>query len=136
MKVSHVTVGEARTELEACGQIDHIKHPKARKTANPKKPKVTASPEISAEQRRADNAALDAALPDGWRITEAASAFEMFKTECDLLLPKMTPEEIEAACDYLLEALDRLRADKPANCKTEKTKTPSAIIPVNKKPRK
>jgi ParB-like chromosome segregation protein Spo0J len=122
-KVHHETVGAVRAEMESSGGIRHIKHPKARKTANPKK--ITASPEISAEQRRADNAALDAALPDDWRIPEAASAFEMFKTECDLLLPKMTPEEIEAACDYLLEALDRLRADKPANCKTEKTKRPA-----------
>jgi hypothetical protein len=110
-KVHHETVGAVRAEMESSGGIRHIKHPKARKTPNPKR--VTASPEISTEQRRADNAALDAALPDDWRITEAASAFEMFKTECDLLLPKITPEEIEAACDYLLEALDRLRADKP-----------------------
>jgi hypothetical protein len=104
VKQDHKTVAKVRKEEEHVGTIPTYKHPKARNTPNPPRPKplpevrLTASPEVSIEDRKAENAALDAENP-----------LDQFKAACDVWLPKMTKDQVEAACDILLAALDKTR---------------------------
>jgi ParB-like nuclease family protein len=109
VKQDHKTVAKVRKEQEHVGTIPHIKHPNARKTPNKPMPapvplaevRIVESPEVSIEDRKAQNVALD--------VPQEDRAFAEFKVACNIWLPKMTPEQIEAACDILLAALSKIR---------------------------
>ena len=123
VKADDKTVAKVRREKEASAEIPHIKPPKARKTSNPKtktntnKPtlsQLAASLEISAEQRKAQNAALDA-FPSQTLVSKQRDPVAEFRHATKLWFEKMNDEQKEdavAAFDEFVKPLRQQHAQR------------------------
>jgi hypothetical protein len=113
------TVANRRAKAEEVGKIPTSKHPKARKTPNPKgsKPKAAnvvtlvptaSSPEIGIEERKAQHAVLDAPRED--------RALNDFKYACNTYVPRMSGGQVKEAIAYLQQCVeDKAKASQPQN---------------------
>ena len=112
-KVSPTTVANERKKAEARGdvcKVDTRTDTKGRKQPAKKQPagqqaskgvplRPVGSAEVSIEQRKAENAALDAPKED--------KALREFKFACDFWLPKMNSDQLKDAIAYCHSAHDR-----------------------------
>ena len=108
---SHVTVAAVREEEEACGQIVHIKHPKARKTPN--KPKTIGLREAALRARRKADVAVDLSDPDHSPKDRARDAsgtgLANFRVACNVWIPKITEaDDQQEARDYFEKAMAKV----------------------------
>jgi hypothetical protein len=122
-KADDKTVAKVRCDLESTAEIPQLEKTTGadgrQRKARPKKPpkpadrRVMESPEISLEQRRAENTELDLSAEE--RAAKAsASALTGFTVACRVLLPKVTVEADRQAARNLVATLTSSKCGEAA----------------------